>query len=130
MAFFAFCIMFIIINQVASNIYFKGDCHPLETLENLKDLPSWGPCLAFKNKSDDCGNGPETPFYINVNLLNKDGWFLRDSPPTIKWIDEWPSIPGYSEKTFPCIIDNNTVDPFATFDNKRHKIRFDSHTVR
>ena len=50
------------------------DCHPSETLENLKDLPSWGPCLAFKNKSNDCGNGPETPFYIYVNLLNKDGW--------------------------------------------------------
>ena len=28
------------------------------------------------------------------------------------------------------MIDNNTVDPFTTFDNKRHEIRFDSDAVR
>ena len=61
-------------NMICSFFIWILDCHPLETLENLKDLPSWGPCLAFKNKSNDCGNGPETPFYINTNLLNKDGW--------------------------------------------------------
>ena len=50
------------------------DCHPLEALESLRDIPSWSPCLAFKNKSNDCGNGPDSPFYIYGNLLGKDGW--------------------------------------------------------
>ena len=89
--------IFIIIEYISSDIDFKGgnqnlffeilldcnristkkirilyfwilDCNPLEAFVNLTDHPAWSPCQAYKNKTNDCGEGQDTPFTIYETL--------------------------------------------------------------
>ena len=103
MMFIKLCTIFIIIEYVSADIYFKGgnqslfskilldgnristkinrllyfwivDCNPFEAVGNLTDHLPWSPCQAYKNKTNDCGEGPVTPFKIYEDLLFANLW--------------------------------------------------------
>ena len=61
-------------------IFQLSDCFPTDALFNPTEFPAWSPCLAFKNESNKCGEGPTAPFApyapadIYGAILMKDRW--------------------------------------------------------
>jgi len=76
---FDLSILFIVIDCVAAHIFFKGDCVPIEDLDNRNDSPDWSPCMAFRNCTfrgctacgEDLPNSPvEIYEYREFGLMN------------------------------------------------------------
>ena len=55
-------------------VFQLSDCFPTDALFNPDDFPDWSPCLAFRNESNECGEGPTAPADIYGAILMKDRW--------------------------------------------------------
>jgi len=78
-------IFFMIVDYVAAEIFFKGDCLPIDDLDNRNDSPDWSPCMAFRNvtwkESNACGKDLRiSPVKIYEHReFGYSQWGLQDS---------------------------------------------------